>query len=206
MNGDILERGFYMRGAEAAARGLLGAVLVRRSPEGTASGVIVETEAYAGNSDAACHSYGRFSESPGHRTNVMFGPGGYAYIYFIYGMYNCFNVVTGPPGSPEAVLVRALEPLDGIPLMMSRRGVRDVKKLCGGPGKLCMALCVTRELYGRDLCGDEIFILEGEAIPDARVAATRRVNVDYAGEASLYPYRFVVRDSEYLSTRRYIGA
>jgi DNA-3-methyladenine glycosylase len=202
--GDILGRKFYLSDAVTAARELIGAEIVRRSPEGIVSGIIVETEAYAGNTDAACHSYRRFFESPGHRANVMFGPGGFAYIYLIYGMYCCFNVVTNEPGVPEAALIRAIEPKRGVDIMRSRRGAQDLKNLCSGPGKLSIALGITRELYGKDLCGDELFIERKDPIPDERVAITRRINIDYAGEAALYPYRFAVRNSKYLSTRRYI--
>ncbi|MDR1966241.1 MAG: DNA-3-methyladenine glycosylase [Synergistaceae bacterium] len=203
--GGVLGREFYMEGAVAVARKLLGAVLVRNSPQGTASGVIVETEAYAGRDDAACHSYKRDAPASGHRTNVMFGPGGVAYVYLIYGMHCCFNVVANLPGLPEAVLIRALEPKDGIALMRERRGVPGLKNLCSGPGKLCAALGITRDLYGADLCGGEIYIERGEPVPDESALSTRRINVDYSGEASLYPYRFVIKDSGFLSTRRYVA-
>jgi len=199
-----LERDFYMTGAVEVARRLLGMVLVRRAREGYASGIIAEAEAYAGHSDAACHSYKRPASGGNHRTNVMFGPGGYAYVYLIYGMHCCFNVVTNTPEYPEAVLIRALEPVEGIELMRERRGVRDIKNLCSGPGKLCQALGITKADYGADLCGDELFIVEGEAVSDDAAAATPRINVDYAGEASAFPYRFVIRDSKFLSTRKHL--
>ena len=199
-----LEREFYMTGAVEAARRLLGMILVRRAPEGCASGIIVEAEAYAGHSDAACHSYKRAAPGGNHRTNVMFGPGGYAYVYFIYGMHCCFNVVTNTPGYPEAVLIRALEPIDGIGLMKMRRGVADIKNLCSGPGKLCKALGITTADYGTDLCGDDLFITGGETLSSEAVASTPRINVDYAGEASAFPYRFVIRDSKFLSTRKHL--
>jgi DNA-3-methyladenine glycosylase len=205
MCGKLLDREFYLTGAVETARNLLGMTLVRRSPEGTASGVIVETEAYAGHSDAACHSYKRNAPSGSHRTNVMFGPGGYAYVYFIYGMHRCFNVVANLPGNPDAVLIRALEPREGVELMMARRGVSDVKNLCNGPGKLCQALGITMDDYGADLRGDELFITLGERVPDEGVAATPRINVDYSGEARDFPYRFVARASKFLSTRRYLA-
>jgi DNA-3-methyladenine glycosylase len=203
MNDDILEREFYMEGAVAVARKLLGHILVSRSPEGETSGMITETEAYAGREDAACHSYKREAPSAGHRANVMFGPGGYAYVYLIYGMYRCFNVVANIPGLPEAVLIRALEPRAGVELMRSRRKTPKLKDLCGGPGKLCQALDITLADYGADLRGGRIFITRGEDVPDSAALATRRINVDYAGEASGYPYRFVIRESGFLSTRRY---
>jgi DNA-3-methyladenine glycosylase len=119
-------------------------------------------------------------------------------------MYSCFNVVANEPGIPEAVLIRALEPFSGIPLMSSRRGTDDARKLCGGPGKLCAALGITRLDYGADLCGDDLFIRPRLTVTDGAVLATPRVNVDYSGEASLYPYRFVIKDSEFLSTRRFL--
>jgi DNA-3-methyladenine glycosylase len=169
---------------------------------GETSGLIVEAEAYAGREDAACHSYKRGAPSGGHRTNVMFGPGGRAYVYLIYGMYNCFNVVANIPGEPEAVLIRALEPRDGIPVMKKRRKVQDLKKLCSGPGKLCMALDITRAHYGVDLCASgALFITEGEHVSEDRISAVPRINVEYAGEAALLPYRFVLRESEFLSKK-----
>jgi DNA-3-methyladenine glycosylase len=199
-----LPRDFYRRDAVAVARGLLGAMLVKKSPDGTASGVIVETEAYAGHDDAACHSFKHHTPPPGHRTRVMFGDGGYAYVYFIYGMHNCFNTTANVVGKPDAVLIRALEPADGIELMRARRDVQDIGNLCRGPGKLCQALGITQRDYGRDLCGDELFIAEGKPVSDESVLATPRINVDYAGEASAYPYRFVIKDSKFLSTRRFL--
>jgi DNA-3-methyladenine glycosylase len=204
MDDNILDREFYAEGAVAVARKLLGKILVHRSPEGETSGMITETEAYAGREDAACHSYKKTSPSRGHRTNVMFGPGGYAYVYLIYGMHHCFNVVANGPGFPEAVLVRALEPLRGAELMRARRRVSKLKDLCGGPGKLCRAFGITLKDYGIDLCGNEIFITRGGDVPDRDTLSTRRINVDYAGEASGYPYRFVIRGSGFLSTRRYV--
>jgi DNA-3-methyladenine glycosylase len=204
MDDDILEREFYMESAVAVARKLLGKILVLRSAEGETSGMITETEAYAGREDAACHSYKRESPSAGHRTDVMFGPGGHAYVYLIYGMYRCFNVVANIPGLPEAVLIRALEPRGGAELMRARRKTEKLKDLCSGPGKLCQALDITLADYGADLCGGRIFITRGEDIPDGAALATRRINVDYAGEASGYPYRFVIRESGFLSTRRYV--
>lgn len=204
MDYEPLERDFYMTGAVETARCLLGMILVRRADEGCTSGVIVEAEAYAGHSDAACHSYKKPGPVQNHRTNVMFGSGGFAYVYCIYGMHRCFNVVTNMPGYPEVVLLRALEPVDGIDLMRTRRGVFDLKKLCSGPGKICKAFGITAADYGADLCGDELFIARGEVVADEAVATTPRINVDYAGEAGAYPYRFVIRDSRFLSTRKFL--
>jgi DNA-3-methyladenine glycosylase len=196
-----LHRDFYLRGALPLARDLLGKTLVHITDGAETGGLIVETEAYTGRKDAACHSYGKKGPSAGHRTNVMFGPGGYAYVYLIYGMYNCFNVVANEEGEPEAVLIRALEPRMGISLQQERRGTQKLENLCSGPGKLCMALDITRKHYGADLCGSGLFIAEGETIPENRVLATPRINVDYAGEAAGLPYRFIVKDSKFLSVR-----
>ena len=202
-----LDREFYARDAVSVARDLLGKKLVHMDTEETA-GFIVETEAYAGSGDAACHSYKRLGPSGDHRTNVMFGPGGYAYVYLIYGMYNCFNVVANAPGEPEAVLIRALEPRDGISLMKKRRKTEDVRNLCSGPGKLCIALGITRSHYGADLCvggtAGALFITEGEPVSEDRILATPRINVDYAGEAALLPYRFILRECGFLSVKSHV--
>ena len=200
-----LSRDFYRGDAVSVAKGLLGKVLVSLSGGERAAGIIVETEAYAGRGDAACHSYKRAAPSSAHRTNAMFRDGGHVYIYLIYGMHHCFNVVANAVDEPEAVLIRALEPLDGLPLMARRRGTEDIKKLCSGPGKLCNALGITREHYGADLCAEgNLYITDGIEIPQEDILATPRINVDYAGEAALLPYRFVIRSSKFLSTKRFL--
>ncbi len=196
-----LPRDFYLADAVAVAKSLLGKCLVHRSAEGITSGLIVETEAYAGTTDAACHSYRRTGPEKNHRTNIMFSRGGYAYVYLIYGMYDCFNVVVNEAGNPEAVLIRAIEPLDGIDLMKKRRKIADSpRKLCSGPGKLCIAMGITREHYGRDLCRSELYITGStRTISPESILATPRINVDYAADAAGYPYRFIVKDSPFLS-------
>jgi DNA-3-methyladenine glycosylase len=199
-----LTREFYQRDTVETARDLIGRILVHRAPEGAASGMIVETEAYAGPGDAACHAARGPREG---RTAVMYGPGGFAYVYLIYGMYYCMNIVTRPAGAPEAILIRALEPLDGLTLMGWRRGIEDTgslknhRNLCSGPGKLCIALGIDKSCYGADLCGDVLYLEEGAPPPEGAIAATKRINVAYAGEAAGYPWRFVLRDSPYLSVK-----
>jgi len=178
------------------ARELLGKNIVHITSEGVVSGMIVEVEAYKGEIDAAAHSYkGRRTA----RTEVMFGLGGYAYVYLIYGMYYCLNVVSNFREIPEAVLIRALEPKEGIDIMSGRRGTSDLKKLCSGPGKLCDAMGITKEHNGMDLCGDRLFISQGIEIPEASVEATPRINIDYAGEAKDYLWRYVIKGSKFLS-------
>lgn len=190
-----LNRKFYMRSGLVVARELIGKVLVHRGPEGVTKGIIVEVEAYMGARDAAAHSY----KAPRTgRTAVQYGPGGYAYLYTIYGMHTCMNVVANEPECPEAVLIRALEPTAGIELMKQRRNMQSLKALCGGPGRLTQAMGITKDDYGADLCGEDLYIesLDGGA---PEIAATERINVDYAGEAAHYPWRFILSGSPFIS-------
>jgi DNA-3-methyladenine glycosylase len=217
-----LSREFYLCDAVTLARVLLGKRLVccisrkfvkqemrQEITKKVTSGIIVETEAYAGWDDEACHSYKQKQPHPKHRTNIMFAEGGFVYVYLIYGMYNCFNVVANVSGNPEAVLIRAIEPIEGIDVMQQRRQVRpeqkiNNKQLCSGPGKLCIAMGITRDDYGKDLCGNEIFITNGIEVLPNEIAVTPRINVDYAGISANLPYRFAIRDNPYLSTRKFI--
>jgi len=193
-----LPRTFYLRDSLTVAKDLLGKYLVHVSPEGKTVGKIVETEAYRGPMDAAAHSYsGKLTK----RTQIMFGPGGYAYVFLIYGMYWCFNVVTGPENSPEVVLVRALEPISGIELMQQRRCTTKLTNLCSGPGKLCTAMGISKDQYGVDLCGDSLYLLSGEYVAEEDIAATPRINVSYAGEAASYPWRFIIKNSPFVSVK-----
>lgn len=191
-----LERSFYLRDTHIVARELLGKVLVHELPEGPVKGKIVEVEAYMGPEDEAAHSYKSINSD---RTRIQYGPGGYAYIYMIYGMYYCFNVVTNVAHKPEVVLLRALEPVDGIEIMKKRRDTDVLKNLCSGPGKLCIAMGIDRQLYGIDLCGDSLYLEDGEYIPDEDVLATPRVNIDYAGEAKDYLWRYIIRGNRFIS-------
>ena len=181
------------------ARRLLGCLLIHRTPDGVAGGMIVETEAYIGAIDKACHAYRNRSE----RTEIMYHDGGYAYVYFIYGMHYCFNVVTGPEGEGNAVLIRALEPVVGLELMQKRRNTKTVQNLCSGPGKLCQALAITKNEYGLDLCAADspLRLLRYRHIPDAQIVATPRINVAYAEEAAAWSWRFYVKENPYVSKR-----
>ena len=188
-----LQREFYLRDGLTVARELIGKKIVTNLREGLTGGIIVETEAYMGTLDAAAHSYRGKTE----RTKIFFGAGGFVYVYLIYGMHLCTNVVANVENVPEAVLIRALEPTDGIELMKIRRGKKNLRELCSGPGKLSQALGVTKNFYGADLCGEEIFIEKTDF--QFQVAATKRINVDYAGEAANYPWRFVAVGNKFLS-------
>ena len=185
-----LSREFFARPALEVARDIIGRRLVHRTAGGTVAGIVVEAEAYTGIDDPASHAYG------GRRTRrneVMWGPPGHAYIYQIYGMHLCFNVVSGREGEPQGTFIRAVRPAEGLELMATRRGLplddRSVRRLCNGPSKLCQAFGITRSMNGMDVCADELYFTEGAAPP--HVATSRRVGIDYAGEGRERPWRFL---------------
>ncbi len=194
------DRAFFVGDTVALARRLLGCTLWHKTPEGLCAGRIVETEAYCGDKDAACHSYKR--RAPDGRTSVMYGPGGFAYVYLIYGMHCCMNVVSAPAGQPEAVLIRALEPVEGVELMRARRpkAMTDAA-LCSGPGRLCAALGIDRGCYGLDLLGDELYLTLGEPLPEEKIGVSKRVGVDYAGEDARREWRFFEKDNPNVSKK-----
>ena len=202
---DKLPPDFYLRDTVTVARDLLGRYLVRETGEGRLACRITETEAYCGPADPACHSYKKASKKGG-RTNVMYRQGGLAYVYLIYGMYCCFNVVTRRSGEPEAVLIRSAQPILGIPQMMANRRMEPGKKgreekLLTGPGKLCMGMAIDRTLYGEPLWEDKLWLAYGEPVKQEDIAATPRINIGYAGEAALWPWRFVEKGSGFLSVK-----
>jgi DNA-3-methyladenine glycosylase len=183
-SGDPLPHSFYERPAREVARALLGKVLVHAGRAGR----IVETEAYVGAHDLACHAArGRTA-----RTEILWGPPGRAYVYFIYGMHWCFNAVTGREGRPAAVLVRGLEAVAGF----------DGPVRLDGPGRLCRALGITGAQNGADLVTSELRILDAPAVPGRAVERGRRIGVDYAAEWAERPLRFWVRESSGVSRGR----
>jgi DNA-3-methyladenine glycosylase len=191
---------FYARPTLRVARDLLGKILVHESAAGVTAGRIVEVEAYRGPADRAAHTAGG-RRTP--RNEVMWGPGGRLYVYLIYGLHHCCNVVTRGAGTPEAVLLRALEPLIGLPLMRRRRGcAKDVResRLCQGPGNLCRALGIDLAMNGVDLVTGAVRIFEAPPLQSTRLAKSPRIGVDYAEEDALLPWRFYVRDSPAVST------
>ena len=190
---------FYRRSTTDVAVDLLGKVLVRRLDGGLLSGMIVETEAYVGPEDLACHA----SKGRTARTEVMFGPPGRAYVYLIYGMYHCLNAVTGPRGHPAAVLIRAIEPLEGQELMRRHRGrvKRDID-LCSGPGKLCQALAIDRALNRSSLSGRSLWV-EDRSLDPGPIARSPRIGVDYAGEYRAAPWRYFAVDNPHVSRHRF---
>lgn len=191
-------REFYQKDAVTVARELIGLTLVHETEEGITKGIIVETEAYMGPKDAAAHSY---KGSPSGRTNVQYKKGGYAYIYLIYGMYYCMNIVTNEVNIPEAVLLRALNPTEGLDLMKKRRNTDKILNLCSGPGKLCKAMAIDKKNYGMDLCGDRLYLEKSENYGLKEVVASKRINIDYAGEARDYLWRFTEENSKFVSVK-----
>lgn len=182
-----ITRDFYARDTLTVARELIGMHLVRAQGRVLRVGRVVETEAYQGPEDLAAHS----SRGRTPRTEVMFGPPGHAYIYFIYGFWHCLNLVTEAQGVPHAVLLRALEPVSGI------------EDKTWGPGLLCRAMHIDKRLNGADLCGDVLWLEKPRPTGDRRrprVARSERIGVDYAGEWARRPWRFYDKDSRYVST------
>lgn len=203
-----LEREFYIRNTLIVAKDLIGKILVTNKDGKICKGIIVETEAYLGKNDKACHSYK--DKGRNGRTNILYGEGGYSYVYLIYGMHCCFNVVASGENIPEGILIRAVEPIAGLDIMCERRGIvcdsgecefpyKTKYALCSGPGKLCAAFDITRNDYGVNLCGDVIWIENGSITPKINIAETRRINIQYAGDDSFLPYRFIDRESRFLS-------
>ena len=191
--GAILPAAFYDRDTALVARALLGAVVECASPDGLASGRIVETEAYLGADDPACHAVAGITP----RTRHLHGPPGMAYVYRIYGMHWCLNAVTQEQGIGSAVLVRALEPVEGLALMQARRPAarRDVD-LLNGPGKLCAALGIDARLDGHMLQRPPLLIRDGVPVPDVAVDVTPRIGITRAADL---PLRYLVRESAWVS-------
>ena len=181
---------------------LLGKLLVHESPQGRTAGMIVEAEAYCGPYDDAAHSFGGRRTA---RTEAMYGPAGQAYVFRLYGMHRCFNVVTASAGEPQAVLIRALEPVEGLALMAQRRGTAEKRLLCSGPGRLCQAMGIGMEHYGQDLFSGSLRLEEYRTFPPEAIGVSPRVNVDYAETYRDRLWRFFLRESPYVSSvpRRY---
>ena len=191
--GPILPASFYDRDTEQVSRDLLGCVVECNAAEGKAAGVIVETEAYIGEHDPACHAAAGRTK----RTAPLYGRPGIAYVYFIYGMYWCVNAVTRAEGLPSAVLIRAVEPVNGIELMRARRPrAKSDRELTNGPGKLCIALGIGPEHNGATLQRGGLVIREGDRVPDSDVVVAPRIGIKKAAD---WPLRWYVRDNEFVS-------
>jgi len=194
--GAQLERDFFSRPTLNVARSLLGVRLVRRLNGHLLSGLIVETEAYIGQDDTACHAHKGYTP----RTATMFGRAGVAYVYLVYGMHHMLNIVTEAEGRPCAVLIRAIEPLAGRTHMQAHRG-RHRRNLTNGPARLCQALAIDRTFNGRALCrANELWLESGRAVPEALVSTGPRVGIGYAAlKDRQAPWRFWVSNNDYVS-------
>ncbi|GFP21238.1 DNA-3-methyladenine glycosylase [Candidatus Hakubella thermalkaliphila] len=214
-----LPREFYQRPTLTVAQDLLGKCLIRRTEEGLLVGKIVETEAYIGENDLACHA----SRGKTPRNEVMFGEAGHAYVYFTYGMFYCLNVVTEKKGFPAAVLIRSVEPMEGIKLMIKNRydeTRRSLKRknserlarilllasdppdphIANGPGKLCQAMKIDKSLNGIDFTGDLLYLKDrGNDIQE--IVATSRIGVEKAGESAQNLWRFYIKESKFVSKK-----
>jgi DNA-3-methyladenine glycosylase len=197
----ILPRQFYERDTITVSEDLLGKILVHESGDGTTAGKIVETEAYRGPEDKAAHSSGGRRTA---RNEIMFKHKGHAYVYFIYGLYHCFNVTAGNiPGKPEAVLIRALEPVAGEQVIAKRRGprIRSHVSLTNGPSKLCMAMDITRSHNATDLTVPPLYIKDALPIPQRDIVENTRIGVDYADEWKHKPWRFYIKGNAFVSVK-----
>jgi len=185
----ILPRSFYARPTIEVARELLGKILVH----GETAGRIVETEAYVGGDDLASHS----ARGITNRTRVIFGPPGHAYVYFIYGMYECLNLVAEPDGTPGCVLIRALEPVAGIAAMQRRRpAARTTRDLASGPGRLTMAMAITRAQNGMDVTRGDLTVRTAPGEEPFEIEVTPRIGIRHCAD---WPLRFVIRGSPFVS-------
>ncbi|HVE80724.1 MAG TPA: DNA-3-methyladenine glycosylase [Candidatus Dormibacteraeota bacterium] len=188
----MLNEELYSQDAVTLAQNLLGCELVHKTPDGITAGIIVETEAYR-QDDEASHSFN--GQTP--RNSIMFGAGGRAYVYFTYGMHYCMNVVCGGEGFAEAVLIRALEPIEGTELMKRRRNTDDIYNLCSGPAKLVQAMGITREHNGRTLSAKDFYIKPRRFAPE--VSASPRIGISQAIDK---PWRFFVTESKFVTKHR----
>ena len=194
---------FFQQETTKAAVQLLGQILVRITKKGFVfKGRIVETEAYLGLRDSSCHSFGG-RRTP--RTKTMYLPGGYAYVYFTYGMHYCFNVVTGNQSQPEAVLIRAVEPLKGLEQMAVNRSLKkESLNLTSGPAKLCQAMQIDKSLNGEVLIGNSIYVEKGKTIPFDKITVDKRVGLSPYSDSYFWPLRFYIKDNPYVSVKNKI--
>lgn len=201
-----LTRDFYARETLQVAKELLGKLLVHEINGVKIKGRIVETEAYIGSIDKACHAFGG-KRTP--RTEPLYGKPGIAYVYFIYGMYHCFNVITKEEGAPEGVLIRAVEPIEGLEEMSKKRLGKSfkeltktqIKNLTSGPSKLCIAFNIDKECNKQDLCTSDLYIEEPEEIDRFEIIETKRVGIEYAEEAKDFLWRFYIKDNPWVSVK-----
>jgi len=202
----IIEQEFYKKNTLEVAKNLLGQYLIREINEIKIKSMIIETEAYIGSLDKACHGY---NYKKTERTKPLFEEGGISYVYFIYGLYNCFNIVTSIKGEPEAVLIRAVEPIDNFDYISNLRYKKDfkelskaqIKNLTNGPSKLCMALDITRKDNYKPLYTGKDIYLEYNLERNFEIVETKRIGIDYAEEAKDFLWRYYIKDNPFVSKK-----
>lgn len=187
-----LNQSFYLQPTLKVARELLGKIIVRQLDGKILAGRIVETEAYVGENDPACHAYGGMTP----RNKIMYLPGGHAYVYFTYGMHYCFNVVTEKEGFPAAVLIRAVEPIEGIEIMKKFRNTDDIYNLTNGPAKFCQAFKIDKSLNGVSLLGDEIFIIDPGIEMQFKIGRIQRIGISVGTDKK---WRFFIQGNPFVS-------
>lgn len=187
----------YLKSGIETARNLIGAVIVHQSEEGITAGRIVECEAYGEPFEGHIDDGAHVSKGMTPRTKVIFGEGGHVYVYLIYGMYTCLNIVCGHAGEPCSVLIRALEPVEGLDLMKKRRKQKKEKLLASGPGRLTQAMGIDKSFYGMDLTGDILYVEKDDR--EYPIEVTKRINIPYATWGKDFPYRFILKGSPYIS-------
>jgi len=197
LNSKLLPEAFYRRSdVTRIARALIGKALFTRIEGKITAGMIVETEAYSWI-ERGCHAYDNRKTA---RNAVMFGEGGHAYVYLCYGMHNLFNVVTNREGKADAVLIRALEPVEGLPIMQHRTGSEHTRRITSGPGKLTRAMGIDRLHNGLALTSGKVWVADvGSSANKRHIVASRRIGIDYAGKDALLPWRFTLKDSLWVS-------
>ncbi|MDF2674133.1 MAG: putative 3-methyladenine glycosylase [Clostridiales bacterium] len=199
-----LPREFYEGDTLDMSKRLLGKYLVHKDNGTELMGRIVEVEAYKGPQDKAAHSY---NNKRTERVEIMYGPPGFAYIFAIYGMYYCMNIVSAETGTPNAILIRALEPISDLNQLSINRynkpysdlNKRAIINMTNGPGKLCKAMRINKSNYGEDLCGDKLYLVESRDNEEIEICESPRINIDYAEEAIHYPWRFFIKDNPFIS-------
>ncbi len=189
-----LEKEFYTKDALYVAKNLLGKYLIKNTPYGYVGGLIVETEAYMGPQDDAAHSYNLRKTK---RNEAMYEEGGITYVYQIYGIHYCLNIVTNKKDIPQAVLIRAIEPIFGLEIMKNNRNT-DIKNLTNGPAKLCKALNINLNDNKTSLFSDKLFIAKGHK-SKIDILATKRINIDYAEKFKDKPWRFIIKNNGFVS-------
>lgn len=192
----LLDQSFYGRNnVVRIARELLGKTLFTKINGKVTAGIIAETEAYS-HKERGCHAYlNRMTP----RNKVMFGQGGHAYVYLCYGIHQMFNVVTNAEGEADAVLVRALEPVEGVRHMMKRMNTENERRVTSGPGKLAKAMGIDRKLNGKSLWSNQIWIEDARSVSASKIVISKRIGIDYAGEDALLPWRFSLKDNLWIS-------